>query len=373
MNRDKLFAIFWSLSLFLVVFLIFSSPIKPRDYKNLIYLILCISSLSLFGFNKINTRTMLAFIPIGILSVVNQHHFLAMTPLVQCFFIMSSFGLFNQFFCKWSPQVKNIIYNSLGAACLLQCIWVIVNWLGMDPYSIITGNHQKLIKTGKIIYNDFPIVGSLGHWMVTGSFLVVTAPFLFRLSPILTPVLAFACFVLPSGIPPVGLGFIAICLLMDRFGKKPYFWMGAIAFSLLFYYILEPYGVFNPSERIKIWVTSLDFVNNPIIGHGQGYFQDAFSQVYEGQFGENHSHPHNEFVYIYSSFGIIGLLLTSYLGYEIIKRRKVDMYAYSSLCGFFVTALFGFPFHISSIALVGIISLASILNRSHNINKREFL
>lgn len=73
-----------------------------------------------------------------------------------------------------------------------------------------------------------------------------------------------------------------------------------------------------------------------IIGHGQGYFQDAFSQIYEGQFGENHSHPHNEFVYIYSSFGIIGLLLTSYLGY-------------------------------------GIISLASILNRSHNINKREFL
>lgn len=373
MNTNRIFAIYWAIVILVMTFIIFKSPVKPRDYKNFIFLFSGLSSIVMFGISKIRKDVLLSAIPLIGLGFLNQHHFMAANPTYQFLFMLTGFGVFMQFYERWSPDVESVLYGTIAFACLIQCLWVLLNYYNIDPYQLVSGERQKLIRGAIGPDGRFPVIGSLGHWMVTGSYLSVALPFVIRLNPYLLICLFIAAFALPSGAMVFCGAAMAMLYGVNLFWKNKWFWIISILSLILGYIVLEPYGVFYPSERIKIWITAFDFVQNPIIGNGLGYFSDAFKQVYQGHFVENHAHPHNEFVAAYVSFGVVGLLIFSYWIVKILALRNIDIYATLSLIAFLAAACFGFPFHISSIAIIAIISLASILNKSDNKHTGEFI
>lgn len=361
---NRLFAIYWSVVLFIVVFLIYKSPMKPTDYKNFIFLISGSVSILLFGVSKMDKGLFLSVLPLILLGVFNQHQFLAGRPFFLLLFMLTGFGVLFQFIERWDADLDHVIKTALGLACLLQCAWVALNYSGFEPYEMITGTRKVFLKTGKPI-DIVPIEGSLCHWMYTASFIVMTAPFALYISRWLIIPCLVAAFMLPSGIPPVAIVCMTYFALLCRYYKTRTFWVSSALLLVVALFFIKPTGVLEPSERIVIWKTVVtDFVKNPFIGHGLGYFGDFFARAYQGKFIERHIHPHNSFIGIYSAFGLIGLSLLIYWIYRALISWKKDFYAALSIVGFVVAALFGFPLHMASLSLVAIIALACLINKA---------
>lgn len=365
--KNKAFFLYWSIAIFVVVFFMFKSPVKPRDQKNIIFSVISVASIAFFPCWRVYPKIIWTFFLLGVMGFVNQHHFFATTPMINLLGMLVGAGVLSQFCSNWSESSDDWAVRFISAIGMTQCLWIAFNYWNIDPYQVISGNEQVLSDTYKNP-EIFPVIGSLGHWMVTASFLMVCSPYMIKLHWLMAIPIGVSSWMLPSDVPVITIPTMVFAWLCLKYKKD---WL--IPTTALFGVLLVPllsvkYGVLFASERFKIWEKSLEFNANPVFGMGLGYFRDAFKFVYAGQFIENHRHPHNEVVSIYVAFGVIGLAVLGYWGYFIWKNRRLDATAFVSLVGFACVAMVGFPLHISSVAIIGIISLASIINKSDNIN-----
>ncbi len=82
-----------------------------------------------------------------------------------------------------------------------------------------------------------------------------------------------------------------------------------------------------------IVVSSLIYRNNPIIGVGTGDFPQAYSQITStkfSSFGYSYSeNPHNQYLLVLSQFGIIGLLIFSFIFYFQIKFATISNFPFN--------------------------------------------
>lgn len=362
---SKGFAYYWVALIFIILFVMIEGPIFQRDYKNAFFLCGGFLSIVLFGFKKINGLLTCSVLFFGLMAIFNQHHFLAYTPFIQMVYLFTGIGVLLQFYDKWDDKVEDILFKSLGAFCLIQCIWIILNGVGIFPYTYLY-NYQL---SGYGGLKELPVIGSLGHHMITGSFISITLPFMMRISPFLIIPFLAAVYMLPSGIPVVALALMVFSMGAVRFFRSLYFWIFIILGGLLGYILLEPYGVFYPSERLKTWAYSLEVLwssGKQILGLGMGHFKDFFYQIFQNKFVEMQRHPHNEFIYIFYSFGMIGGIIFLWWYFWALFQFNLCKYAWLSMVALFVPLMFSFPLHTSSTAIVAIISLASILSKRDN-------
>ena len=373
MTKTQPYFYFWTLVLGLLVFLNYMSPgVNARDYKNFIFLVSGLFSLVCFGSRPCNRGHLLVFGTLFILSVFNQHHMWAKSVVVTICYIFVGFAVLNQMVHHFRyDSTMNKLQTVLGLAGVGQCLWVMAQGIGLNPYSIFTVVRPDLLPA------NLPIIGSMGHWMVSGSFLAIVLPYMIRVNKLLILFYFGAMVFLPSGMPAAGLLSVAAFYTLFTYYKEKWFWI-IILISLLFvglYIYKYPFGIFYPSERIRIWSYTLSkFTTNFLIGDGPAYFNDYFAITFKGQFAENHRHPHNEFLMVYTSFGIIGLALMTYYYLRNLLSFKIDKYAALSLAGALAPLMFGFPLHTAGTAVPIIISLASIIRKRDNfIRLRRFL
>lgn len=353
MDKKRLFLWYWAIALFVITFINYPSPLLPRDYKNLGYLFFGVTSLIIFGVEvtkKYRVYTLL--IP---LAAVTQHHLWAKSPFMQFLFFAVGMGNLFQFH---QLTLRKELYRVIGIFCLLQCLWIWINYAGFDPHTLVTGQGMIEIATGS---TDFvqPVIGSLGHWMVSGTFLLLSAPFLAVISPYLIVIPLLTSVVLPSAIFPTGLVAIIGFIIFKRYPKHTLVLSCLIGLAVYFHGLPT---LLEPSERFKIWQYSLTKFNfNWIWGNGLGYFKDFFHPQLGNHFAEKHGHPHNEFIKILISFGLIGLAVIINCYKIVIERFDKDRVAGLSLIGSIVPMMAGFPLHTASTAIIMMVSFASIL------------
>ncbi|TAH42307.1 MAG: hypothetical protein EYC69_05955 [Bacteroidetes bacterium] len=131
-------------------------------------------------------------------------------------------------------------------------------------------------------------------------------------------------------------------------------------------------------ERFLLWNNSYKlFLENPITGMGLSNWRILYSKygiggAYYLNSGVMHfEHPHNELLLLLSESGIISLLaFLSMFGYIILiawKKRKtetgkINIIFITSILGFLIMALFGYPYHRPLSITLLILIFASVLS-----------
>lgn len=362
--KKNAFFWYWVFALFIITYINYPSALLPRDYKNFGYLFMGLGSLIFFGL-EIPKKYLFFYSPIILLAFINQHHLWAKSPFIECLFFAVGFCNLFQFY---QLMDRDKFYKMVGIMCLIQCAWIWVNWLGYDPHTVITGQKMVEIKTGSTNFIQ-PVIGSLGHWMVSGTFLLLSTPFLFSFHPILLLIPIITSVVLPSAIFPVGLALflVVFCYIKLPIKYKKVVNILACLSPLILLMRIELPEILYPGERFKLWrVSIINLKFNWVWGSGLGYFKDFFHPIFGNKFFESHAHPHNEFIKIFISFGIIGLGVTLNLYRILLRGFKLDPIAGASLLVSIVPMMVGFPLHTASTWLVMAISIASMLKQLDN-------
>ena len=89
-------------------------------------------------------------------------------------------------------------------------------------------------------------------------------------------------------------------------------------------------------DRFYMWYGAIQiFLDNPVLGIGTGGYQTVMKQRGKPDWPV-HAHPHNSFLYMAVSFGMIGVLLLLWFFWEIIKNSWKERDTES---GFFVLSV----------------------------------
>jgi O-antigen ligase len=122
----------------------------------------------------------------------------------------------------------------------------------------------------------------------------------------------------------------------------------------LLIYGTQKVGYFGDSGRFEVWEKALSMYGwESLTGRGLGHFSDFFIR----QFGLVHynqfRHVHNEFLEVLFAFGLIGVACFSYL---LLQVKKSTSLFCCCLVSILANCFFNFYFHISVLALIGIIT-----------------
>lgn len=367
MKRGESFCYYWIAVLFIITFTGYAGILLPRDHKNTLFLFGGLFSLIAFE-NHVNKEDLIPAAIISGLAIFNMHILWIPNAYMQSLFILVGMGVATQFFHHWNEATQAIIFKSLGWMCLLQAVWILLQYgWGVDLYFWLSGNNIIARGSNKAIENA-PTIGSLGHWMVSGSFLVMTFPFVWEAEKRLIWLPILAAFVLPSGVPVasliVVLAICAVYILRHDVMLVSGILLIAAVIALAIY---TNTSILDGSERLKMWKYALfKFDINPIIGNGTGYMRDFFEHKFGEFFVEKHTKIHNDFISIYIHFGLVGLSILGYYIKRAVKRIGQEPLAAIALTCCIVPMGVGFIFHIASTSIVFIIIMTALL---HNDSK----
>lgn len=358
-KRSNFFTIYWCLSIILLPFYIEVSKMDSRIYKDILFLKMSLVSLCLFPKSLSNLSK---FAGLALIYSMFNYHSYSPSGVFQLVHLALGAALIDQFIANWDKRSSKYFLNAIAITCIIQATYFYINALGYDVYTLITGYKRAITDNGAKTLGYFPLIGSLDHWMVSGSFLAITFPTLFRKKwcffiPYILGVLTF----IDSSLTVVSVLGTGVVWLMIKYRKLiiPSIMSGAIAI-----YFVKDLPFFTMGERWNVWVQSFSFNTKPLFGMGFGYFHDNFRKFYVGN--EKFAHPHNEFIDLYVTLGLWGVGVGLYLSFLLWKNRLSETHFFYCIVAFFIASMGGFPLHISSTALVFIVSVAGLLRINHN-------
>lgn len=195
--------------------------------------------------------------------------------------------------------------------------------------------------------------------------------------------LLIALFCLALAIGTGRIGYLAFVLLLplviyNLLGQRNLVKIIIITLPLLVVFFLSPvvqnrislvmsdikeYQKGNPNTsiglRLNMWNGAIRiFLENPIIGAGTGSYMLEMKKYHHPKLDpefQNFSEPHNSFLYMAASFGVMGLISLSWLFLVFLKKGWV---ARASIPGFAVLA-FGLVLLIGSLTATQILSYAT--------------
>lgn len=334
-----------------------SYAIDPKVSKDLFFIFAVLLSSICFGIKKDANPFRIALV---VLSLVIFDVFFSVGHIYQNLCFLCGFMLL-----AISKDIKaKRILPFIQAACLTQAVIVVSQKVGVDVYSEIIFFLFDANKS-KVIQEVYPVVGSLMNPNYAALFIVITLPSLFTKK---------TAFILP--LPLIALSFcgsitavfailaslVVLIHHKTKHGLKVFIAFAVSTLSALVYSIKFD-GVFNDHLRYEVWGNTFKLVNNFILGHGLGFFHDNYSKTFISY--KVWQQAHNEYLEIYVAFGVVGVLIVGALLnvviQRIIKQKDNTIFAMIVTSALFCSVT-SFPFHISSCAIVAIISLG-ILNQ----------
>jgi len=308
--------------------------------------------------------TMLGVLFFGIKETHRHFKLMGTCLFVLAFVTSNPFGLFQYYqlcLCITGAAFMALVYshrneinykfigNCLGAICVLESVYLLLQYYGIDP----TGSIFKLFgfKYDVIQKGGGLIAGSLGNINLSGALVACTLPFLkprFWLVPLITLMLV-------NSTMPVITALIAI-LCLYSYKTKNYLFIisGMIALFLAASALLLgliPHGsYFSDSHRIMAWKELWKLLGFQLIGNGFGYVPETFSKILFPNVGRFYQ-MHNEWVELYAIAGLLGIGVGIYLILPVFKN-KGNAEINACLIALLINSLGNFTFHIAPLFMI---------------------
>ena len=343
------FGQFWAIGInFLLIFYRVSFPASSRIFKNQAFFMLCCVSLVLFGIKTIDNGWRLLASSILILLFFNQFNYIDITFMLQ--WIYSSIGILFFLQClRISKEDMEYLSRGFYIACITSSAWLIANYLGFEPLSLLgtivePGTHEPI----RVVQ----ISGPLQNSMISGALPACLLPFCFKKTRAwLVPFALWAVYISNSAMAFGSVMSIGLYYFWRKFGWKAAVILVFIGASLC-YILIDP-AFFASNNRLLVWKYSLGVLDFTLLGNGLGYYRAKFFIPTFKMTGEGFAHPHNELISIYSTLGFLGLAIVG----GLIRKIKHNHKEFSAcLIAFLVNSIGSFPFHISSLVCIIIIS-----------------
>ena len=260
---------------------------------------------------------------------------------------------------RWITTAKVLCYLAGTLA-----FYSILQYFGMDE---IFKNYDWRFENGNFD-PKVKMIGFMGHNFINSNYLAVISPLClifreFRFKAIygfivISLILSQVC----SSILALIVGLLMYLLLSKRYSHL--FFSIGVGIIWVFYIINRFPTFFSNNGRIGIWKTVFENNHNYLVGNGFGSLASKF--VFNNT---TFLHAHNDFIELYWSSGIFGLIIV--IGFLCnLFKESFTVYAnsnsmlligyISAFISFLVIALFGFPMEVAPLALVGITYIASL-------------
>jgi O-antigen ligase len=159
-----------------------------------------------------------------------------------------------------------------------------------------------------------------------------------------------------------------------RWEHRPLLIILLVSLGVGFVLLYQHTDFLTDGERFKIWKYTLtEFRINPIIGNGLAYFHDFFNSAFDKYFVERHAQPHNDFIGVYSAFGLVGVGSLFAVLRQAFKGYQFETAAICSLVLTIVPMMVGFVFHVAATSIVFMVVIVALVdNNNSNLNHRRY-
>lgn len=166
--------------------------------------------------------------------------------------------------------------------------------------------------------------------------------------------------------------FVSLYHLSPKFEMK----INHISYNTILYINDKP-STTSESARLDMWSLTLSGIKkNLVFGNGLG----SISYVYKNEGGvllDKVSQPHQQYLFWWSEFGIIGFIIMMYFFVILFKDSKLTKIEYKNLMRFtlislFVTGLFNCPFFGVGVGEFFFITLSASLFLIHSDQKNKY-
>lgn len=340
-----MFSLFWGGVIITLPLYLKIGNAVPRFSKDLFFFFAVVTSIALFGINKISLNTKLLLAAIVVSAFFGIYDFTHWKSLWQLFGCLAGVLCLSQFL---SIEIdKKLITKFLAISCLIQSVFIIFNHFGISLYSemiqFVTG------ATRGDNNGNYHIVGTLGNANIAGAYVALTLPFLISGSlAILAPLAIFAIVASKSLMAVATCAFILLYSLFKLHSLSIMFLAGLVA------YFFYPQVL---SGRIPIWEGAINNLST------SGYFIGEGLGAFAIKSGNGLNQTHNDYLDMVYAFGVpLTLITVAYVLNKILKTKEHDAFFYSTIA-FMFNALGNFPMHISNLGLIGIISLSQVIKQ----------
>lgn len=250
----------------------------------------------------------------------------------------------------------------------ISSIWGILNYFGVEPYFAIIKPRSLvsypyglglIYESGKTLIIGFPELGTnpINYYPNV----VMSGPLVNHTLSSVYPAIAL-CLGGPSFLVPLWIiGLVTYSSTMSiiaaiigvvhfQLDKRDWFkWYFYLIGGAVLLFLFGKGEFFSGQERLAVWENILDWsaLENGM-GRGLGFFHDNYAAVFRHT--QLFIHEHNEYLFMYTSFGIFGVILSVFAVYLVLKqeasRQKSATIAFLFLC------VGSFPLHISSLAII---------------------
>lgn len=297
---------------------------------------------------------------------IHTNDFLKPASFYQFIMICAGATIGATIYKKADENTKEIFFKSILTSAFACCCWVFLEFAGVRPYRVWV----ELLENIRITSTHPPdhYTGPLNHPNLTGAYIALSVPAVLYLKRyIFLPTFAVALYLLDSALPIVTalsiLGYYGYSKIVNKPNLYPFI---ALFIAGVFVYITGVGGLDN--QRFYIWEQALKRLSfNPIIGGGLGFFGDTFHNSYPlGHHMTQHKNLHSEYLTLYTSFGLVGLIALFYALKRAVSNSSPAITA--GLFGVFVNMYGNFTFHVSITALVGICYYVLCLKESREVD-----
>lgn len=348
MMKGKYFSIYWGICV--VILAIITHPLINGDIrfiKDIYFVFFALISLLVFGLKG----KMDILLPVFAFLTGNIYNEFFLYQFV-CFI----FGYL--LLCQAKHfGLTDFFIESLFILSIIQSIWFMLNYINLDPQEWI--NNLFNVKGGKFFLQNGKwvnardlkqlVVGSLGQHTLSGVLILVGIPQAIKRK---WPLLFIAPGIILTNSTMVQLS--ALVMLIYYFSKSIKLVLSTI-FLLSIIFILDfKIEYLSGQERLTAWKWGLNNFN--ILGNGLGYWSKHFPiNITKERFLS----AHNEFLELIFAFGLIALpVLYCYL--RDAFRKQNNLIFKIILFGLLFNSLGNLTFHISPIAVIGILLLGAL-------------
>lgn len=305
-----------------------------------------------FGINAKKWQIKLMAV-LTVFSVVMSENVFNVMTMYQ--FLMAITGVMFIALCITHLKKINDVYFLLSIVCIVESIWIILNYFGVDPhfYSLkfMGFAGERLATNGKDWVPGLnAISSSLGHNTHGAALIAGTLPFLKKK---FWPLPIMALYVADSSMGIFSAIVAISSLFLYKNNKEKLLVFVAVAMLALgIYSITGEFGsksIFSDNGRVAAWKYMLDWTGFQFTGGGFGIIPNEFSQMFNGP--QKFMQMHNEWLELYAIGGLLVLIPCLFLVAEIfINRGKPEINA--CLIALAFNSLGNFTFHIAPLFIV---------------------
>jgi len=334
--------------------------------KDFFFVFFSFLSIVCFGIGTIKKQIKVVLVIMAIMAF-GVHSIYSVNGYYQFIHYFTGVMLLAQFLSKWDAKCSRIATIAIKVTCLLQCLVVFAQCANLDPYkmTISTFIDKNLIKMQREVQEikekkfDDPdlVIGTLGNRNHSAALIATTAPLFFSSPLFFIPILA-ALYLLQTSASWAALLVALVVFLSFKIQSKEkkfaYFFIWTLIGLAAIEYLTKSVGYFNDAGRFEVWRKTIDIIRLRDIptGRGLGHFSDFFVRHYGLIHWNKFHHVHNEFLEVVYGLGFLGVCCFIRLLLEVRKAKSAH---FCCLFAILVNCFFNFYFHISVLALIGII------------------